>query len=311
MKDEMKTERAQRIQQLSYDYSSQPKEWVERCNLCGGDYFVQLCDRDRYGYEAGAFACARCGLVFLNPRLTSAGYSDFYAHVYRPLVSAYHGRLIDAKTVQAEQAEYAVERGSFAAPYLANRSGGRFLDIGGSTGVVAQYFAEHFGYSGVVLDPSADELREAEKRGLATVQGLFEEVDFGKEKFDLVLLCQTIDHLLDISLTLKKVRDCLSPNGVFFVDIVDFRAGYLRHWDVNQAMKIDHPYYLTQETAEAYLGRNGFKLLRKGYATDHLHISYVCGPSEIIANALPSEESVQLFLRELRTVQNAPMGAAL
>jgi ubiquinone/menaquinone biosynthesis C-methylase UbiE len=226
-------------------------------------------------------------------------------------VSAYHGRLIDAKTVQAEQADYAVERGAFAEPFLASRSGGRFLDIGGSTGVVAQHFAKRFGYSGVVLDPSADELSEAEKRGLATVQGLFEEVDFGKEKFDLVLLCQTIDHLLDISVTLNKVRDSLSPNGIFFIDIVDFRAGYLRHWNVNEAVKIDHPYYLTQETVEAYLSRNGFNLLRKGYAADHLHISYVCTRGEPKTDALPGEQYVQRFLREVRTVQNAPRGVAL
>jgi ubiquinone/menaquinone biosynthesis C-methylase UbiE len=304
------TDRMQRIAALAYRYADQPKEWIERCNLCGGNYFVQLCDHDRYGFEAGALTCARCGLVFLNPRLTRAGYGDFYATVYRPLVSAYHGRLIDAKSIQSEQGDYANERAAFAAPVFNQRPGGRLLDIGGSTGVVAQHFAERFNYSGVVLDPSADELDEAKKRGLATVQGLFEEADFGGEKFDLVLLCQTVDHLLDIALTLAKVRECLTKDGIFFADIVDFRAAYLRYWSVSEAIKIDHPYYLTQETMESFLRQNGFRILRKGYAADRLHISYICTLGKPEAGHLPGPESVDGLLREIRTVQNAPRGMA-
>lgn len=311
MSTQIQTERSQRIQALAYSYDQQPKEWVERCNLCGESYFVQLSQRDRYGFAVGTFACARCGLVFLDPRMTAEAYSEFYASIYRPLVSAYHGRLIDAKSIQGEQGEYAVDRADFAAPFLGQKQGATLLDIGGSTGIVAQEFVKRFGYSGTVLDPSAEELLEAERIGLATVQGFFEHVDFSKQKFDLVLLCQTIDHLLDISLTLDKVRACLKTDGYFLVDIVDFRAGYLRNWSVSEAVKIDHPYYLTQESMEAYLRQKGFKILRKGYAADHLHISYLCTTAKSEPGFLPSTESVEQLLREIRTIQNASRGSSL
>ena len=39
-------------------------------------------------------------------------------------------------------------------------------------------------------------------------------------------MCQTVDHLLDINTTLHKVRELMSDDGIFFVDIVDFRAAY-------------------------------------------------------------------------------------
>ena len=309
MNSKIQTERAQRIQALAFDYDKQPKETVERCNLCGGDYFIQISQEDRYGYKAGAFACGRCGLVFLNPRLTAEAYGEFYTGVYRPLVSAYHGRTIDARSIQTEQLKYAIERAEFAAPYLQAETKPRLLlDIGGSTGVVAQHFVERFGYAGTVLDPSAEELTEAAGRGLKTVQGLFELVGFGEKKYDLVLLCQTIDHLLDIALTLDKIHDRLAGDGFFFVDIVDFRAGYLRNWSVSKTTKIDHPYYLTQGVIEAYLRCKGFKVLRKGYAADHLHISYLCGLAEPETGALPAASGVDDLLCEIRTVQNAPQG---
>lgn len=308
----IQNERLQRIQTLAFDYALQPKQAVEHCNLCGRDYFVQISQRDRYGYEAAAFACGGCGLVFLNPRLSAEAYGKFYAGVYRPLVSAYHGCTIDARSIQAEQLEYAMERAEFASPYLHTGAKSRnLLDIGGSTGVVARHFSERFGYAGTVLDPSAEELGEAAEQGLAIKQGLIELVDFGGKKFDLVLLCQTIDHLLDIDLTLDKIHQCLKEDGIFFVDIVDFRAGYLRQWNISEATKIDHPYYLTQETIEAFLRRKGFSLLRKGYAGDHLHISYVCALAEPEPSAMPSADSVDALLREIRTVHNAPQGQGL
>ncbi len=312
MNAQIQTERPQRIQALAFNYAGQPKEAIERCNLCGGDYFVQISHRDRYGYAAGAFTCGRCGLVFLSPRLSAKAYSEFYASVYRPLVSAYHGRPIDAKSIQAEQREYAIERAEFAVPFLQSGQGARtLLDIGGSTGVVARHFVERFGHAGTVLDPSAEELQEAEGHGLATVREFIEMADFAGKKFDLVLLCQTIDHLLDISLTLDKIRECLKEGGFFFVDIVDFRAGYLRNWSVSEATKIDHPYYLTQETMEAYLHRKGFEVLRKGYAADHLHVNYMCKLGQPDTGYLPSIEGVEGMLREVWAIQNAPRGWAL
>lgn len=312
MNAQIQTERPKRIQALAFNYADQPKEPVERCNLCSGEYFVQISHRDRYGYAAEAFACGRCGLVFLSPRLNAKAYGEFYESVYRPLVSAYHGRPIDAKSIQAEQGEYAIERAEFAAPYLQTSQNARtLLDIGGSTGVVARHFAERFGYAGTVLDPSAEELQEAKGYGLDTMQGFIEMADFAGKKFNLILLCQTIDHLLDISLTLEKIRECLKEGGLFFVDIVDFRAGILRNWSVTEAIKIDHPYYLTQETMEAYLHRKGFEVLRKGYAADHLHISYICKAGQPEAGFVPSGESVEGVLREIRAIQNSPRGWAL
>ena len=107
----MTADRAVRIDALAYDYEARPKERVSACNLCLGRHLVEVSRLDRYGYPAIFVVCARCGLGFISPRLTAAEYAAFYDGVYRPLVSAYHGRRIDAETVQQEQGEYAEELG--------------------------------------------------------------------------------------------------------------------------------------------------------------------------------------------------------
>jgi SAM-dependent methyltransferase len=299
-------ERASRIAELRFDYGAQPREAIAACNLCGASRFVVLTHRDRYGYAADAHACAACGLVFLNPRMTAEAYGRFYGGVYRPLVSAFHGRLIDARTIQAEQRDYAAERAACLRPFV---NGGRLqtlLDVGGSTGVVAHHFAREFGVRGTVIDPAPLEVEEARRLGLDTITGLMEEHDFGARQFDLVIICQTVDHLLDIGGVLARVRGLLPAHGLLFVDIVDFRAAYLRNWSVEDAVKIDHPFYLTESTMAAYLRRAGFDVLRADYARDHLHVSYVCRPAAPAPGAMPPAGDADALLREIRYVQNTP-----
>ena len=299
-------DRRERIAALGFDYAAQERSRVRACNLCSGTRFTVLTHRDRYGYAASACACDRCGLVFLDPVMSAAAYGRFYSGTYRPLVSAYHGRLIDARTIQGEQRDYAVDRGDLLEPYLRDGGHKTVLDIGGSTGIVAHALARRFGLEATVIDPAPLEAAEAQGLGLETIEGLVEEVDLGSRRFDAVLLCQTIDHLLDVAGTLRRIRELLSDGGIFFVDIVDFRAAYLRNWSVEEAVKIDHPYYFTEATAEAFLRRSGFEILRRDYAADHLHVSYVARPAAPDPGAAPSFESVQELLREVRYVQNAP-----
>ena len=211
--------RAQRIAALGYDYRSQPREAVTACNLCGATAFVVVTHRDRYGYPAEAHACETCGLVFINPRMTAEAYGRFYEGVYRPLVSAYHGRLIDADTIQDEQRVYGAACADFLRPFIAGAGLRTMLDIGGSTGVVARVLADEFALQGTVIDPAPPEVARAKAYGLETITGLVEEYDFGDRRFDLIVLCQTVDHLLDVSGTLTRIRELLSDGGFFFVDI--------------------------------------------------------------------------------------------
>ena len=296
--------RAARIAGLDYDYSARPKRVCSGCNLCGGERFVTLTHRDRYGYPAQADGCLRCGLVFLNPVMTGEAYGEFYAKVYRPLVSAYHGRRIDAETLQVEQREYAAVRAEALAPHLARRSAKTLLDVGGSTGIVAHHLGQRFDLAATVIDPAPLEIEVARQLGLQTRTGFVEDFDSGEQRFDLITLCQTVDHLLDVSLSLAKIRALLAEGGIFFVDIVDFRAAYRRSGSVEEAIKIDHPFYLTEQTALAYLRRSGFDVLAVDYAADHLHVGYVCGPGVAEPGFTPAPDAVERQWRELRAIQN-------
>jgi hypothetical protein len=250
-------ERQRRIESVGYDYAAAAKEPVPACNLCGAADGVEVTRRDRYGFSAVFLVCARCGLGFLSPRLTPPEYARFYDRVYRPLVSAYHGRTIDPKTVQDDQRAYGAELVSFLEPFLREAPPRSLIDVGGSTGVVAGEVREAFGAQVTVLDPGCAELGIAEANGMETIPGFVEDYDPGGRTWDLVLLCQTVDHLLDVRGALTAISGMIAPGGRAFVDALDVLLVSRRCGSIEGAVKIDHPFYLMRETARAYFDKVG------------------------------------------------------
>jgi SAM-dependent methyltransferase len=264
----------ERIAALGYDYGAQAALRPAECNLCGArKHAVEVAERDRYGYPATFVVCRRCGLGYLCPQLSATQYAHFYSEIYRPLVSAYHGRRIDAETVQVEQRDYAAGLATFLLPSLPSPPR-TILDVGGSTGVVASVLAARCNARATVLDPSPDELAVARATGMETISGLVEDFDPGDRSWDLVLLCQTIDHLLDVRGTLTALRRMTAAGGRVFVDIVDVDVLLDRTGHIERAVKIDHPYYLTRPTAVALFTLTGFTIVAERL-TDDGHRGFV------------------------------------
>jgi SAM-dependent methyltransferase len=289
----------ERIAALGYEYDTQATHRPAGCNLCEArDRAVEVAARDRYGYRASFVVCRRCGLGYLCPRLSATQYAHFYSEIYRPLVSAYHGRRIDAETVQREQRGYAAELAEFLLPLLPSPPR-TILDVGGSTGVVASVLAARGEARATVLDPSPDELAVARAAGMETVAGLVEDFDPGERTWDLVLLCQTIDHLLDARGTLAALRQMAATGGRAFVDIVDVDVLLRRTGNIEQVVKIDHPYYLTRPTAAALFALTGFTIVAERL-TDDGHRGFVLAPGPCTEPDWPAlEASAVQFLTQV------------
>jgi len=247
------------IRDLDFEYAARELEPVAACNLCGSNEHVLLTNRDRYGYPATMRMCVRCGLGFLSPRLTRSEYAVFYECVYRPLISAYRGRRIDAETLQQGQRAYARKLLRFLSRTLSAQPAS-VLDVGGSTGVVASALCAAFEAEGTVLDPSPEELAVAASAGLETMPGFVEDFDPGPRRWDLVLFCQTIDHVLDVAASLAVLRRSVAEGGRVWVDVDDLMTVVARTGSLVEAVHVDHPYYLTRDTARAFFSQAGFEV---------------------------------------------------
>jgi SAM-dependent methyltransferase len=263
-----------------FDYPSQPWEYAHFCDFCGARFAAEalrnevIATRDRYGFPITHSRCWSCGLVSQSPRLTPAGLRALYSGPYRALVSAWHGRPINAETLEPEQDAYAMSLGrTLREARLPEKPQPRVLDLGGSTGMVAGVVGWWMGSESVtIVEPCVAEATVAVQRaynGRVVVQSA-EDFEPGEERWDLILLCQTVDHLRSISAVLRKVRTWLAPGGRFFVDAVDSER-----IPEAERYKIDHIYALTPATMRRYLETAGF-VAREVEAPSPNHAAFLC-----------------------------------
>jgi SAM-dependent methyltransferase len=230
------------------------------CNVCGFDAVAILSDVDRYGFPGRAAMCLRCGLIYNVDRFKPEGYTEFYVTGgYRQLIGAFKGVDQTIERVHAAQLQYASRLVRTFQGIIPNNPKGRMLDVGGSTGLIAEQFQKHFGHRPTIIEPAADEVAKAKALGLEAIVGSVEtwETD---EKFDVVLLCRTVEHLYDLKLALTRIRALLKPGGLFFCDLAEFLEIVRREGPPEATTKIDHVFWLTQETAPPIFRMLGFEL---------------------------------------------------
>lgn len=246
-------------------YAAAPKEIVCSCNLCGGNRFALYRLTDRYGLEAPSVECQGCGLRFLSFRMTPEAYEEFYAggH-YRDLLTQHLGKPITAQGIEHDQTTYAARIAERLAPFMGNIRGGLLLDLGGSTGIVADKLAREFDLDATVVEASIPEANRARDKGLAVANVRLQDYEPGGNHYNLILLCRTVDHLLDIAGDLRRIRGWLASGGLFFVDFVH-----------KTPPKIDHPYMLSVDTMRRYLEGAGFAVRAMGPG-DRRHTNMLC-----------------------------------
>lgn len=284
-------------ERVGFDYEAQPKESVCACPVCGGTSSESLDCPDRYGLDLQPTICTDCGMLYAGERMAPDSYAEFYQRWYRPLVSSYSNRLVDADYIDQSACVYAGVVADAAAAFLSAPYRRTLLDVGGSTGAFARTLRDRWQYECTVLDPAPDELVKAADSGLEAIAGLAEDFEPAGRTWDVVAMVQTVDHLLNPLAVLRKLRQCLSPHGVLVIDFVDYRT-FARKHGLATSLKVDHPLYFTPATAGCLLVRTGFEPLRCSATSDERHFIYTCRPVPEL-EIYPQPEAIAAALREV------------
>lgn len=246
-----------------FDYLAQPKQRIHGCPLCGAESerTRTLSVGERYGLPVRFEYCTVCAFVFANPRMTRTGYTEFYrdGH-YRRLIEAYSGDSPTPDKIWRGQQHHAQWLLDAFGPQLrsALAGGGTLLDLGGGPGGMAAAISQATGATPLVVEPSAAEVAYAREQGIDAVEGTAETWQ-SSVAFDVVLLIQTIDHLLDPVEVLRQIRGICSK--LLIVDLVNFPDLYARMAAAGRperALKIDHPSNFHPDALQAALLRSAF-----------------------------------------------------
>jgi SAM-dependent methyltransferase len=222
---------------------------------------------DRFGSALADIArCPRCGHMQLDPMPADAVLADAYA-------DAASDAYIAEEAGQRETARRTLDRIETLVP-----DRGALLDLGCWVGFLLAEARER-GWRTVGVEPSEFASAYARERlGLEVITGELLGTELPARAFDVVVMGDVIEHLVDPDAALRRIAGLSAPRGVLWLALPDAgsrlaRALGRRWWSVLPT----HVQYFTRRSIATLLARNGYEVLEISTAPKAFTARYYLG----------------------------------
>jgi SAM-dependent methyltransferase len=244
------------------------------CPLCGAA--DSKFERTVEGY---ALERCRCGMVFVNPRMTEDDVGGQYAHHNHDELIALYARINNANRLR--QYDEKIELIESLLP-----GKGRMLDFACAAG----YFYERAIARG--WDAHGAELGEwcaeaARRRNLPNMHiGWLRDLKFPDGHFDVVNASQVFEHLPDPKADLAELMRILRPGGLLLADVPNYHTipVWLNRDDFLLNTPPQHINYFTPKTLRRLIESAGFTV-EKVYTLAGLKLENVFGKRTVSETA--------------------------
>lgn len=237
------------------DYSKEKdKDLVQKFRASGDELLVDQ-----------LVSCTRCGLIYVNPRITGETIVASYAAGADPLFVS-----------QVEAREQTFDKAfAWLEQYVPQK--GAVLDVGTAAGS-SLAAAKKRGWTVYGCEPNRWLARWGSKHyGLKIKPGTLFEQHYKKELFNVVTLWDVIEHTPDPMKVIQECRRVLKPKGFLVVNYPDIGSWIARltgrKWLFLTSV---HLYYFTPKTMTALLKKAGFKVRIIKPHFQYLELGYIC-----------------------------------
>ena len=195
------------------DYTS---EYIP-CEICGDESNTVV--RDVISIGRGAFGklpvvtCNTCGFLYQNPRFNKEFYEDYYARHYRDVI---FGNTVPSPEFIEDQ----IKRGELLFESINSYlpDSGAILDVGSSVGGMLKTFMKH-GWEALGTDPDIGFVDYGkEKLDLPVIAVGAEEMELEDNKYDLIIIMGSLEHVYDPNKTLELCRKAAKPDSLLLLE---------------------------------------------------------------------------------------------
>jgi SAM-dependent methyltransferase len=281
---------------------------ISACPACGISVKKPWLSQEIAGVKFNLDKCCACGTAYVNPPPSAASLKSFYAccgHGSKSLTSL--DQVMAAEVEFPNSTVDAQRLVTYAKKLLGpcQEGKGQALDIGSGYGFFSKAALEQ-GFQVMAVNPASAENRIFQQlNGFEPIPLFFEEVDFAAKQFDLVILSQVLEHLLDPFQVLVKVRKLIKPEGVLAIAVPNVDAILIKILKSKSSFLglPQHIIHFSRQGLSAILQRAGFDV------NLHMYISRI--PYYSISNRLNIHgRSRKLMNYFVRVCQWAPLGIA-
>jgi len=222
----------------------------------------------QFGYSVHPVICPSCGLVYLNPRWSKKDYNIFYSYYYDPLYRleikpdyGVEGVIKNMRVIYDRIKNHI------------NKETKNILDVGCGSGYGLKYLQDKIPRSeiyGIESSPKCCDFLQSNKIGAKLITTDFDD-DWTREyknSMDLVILRHVIEHMLEPTETLKKLKNVLTKEGVIYFATPDMMHPRIKLRDYDNWweywFRAVHPYYYCKETMLKTLELSGLYTYQSG-----------------------------------------------
>jgi len=228
------------------------------CNLCGSEEHIllyQMPDKLFYPQEVfNVVQCTACGLGFVNPRPT-------FSEIQRYYPKAFFDEFKDHEEIHVERYRreekylFLIKR-KVQTPYL--------LDIGCADGGFLRYLY-HGGWHVEGVEPF---ITPNEELPFVIHHDWFPNIDFGKEKYDVITAWAVLEHVHDPMAYFSHAASLLKTDGCFIFLVNNLNSLQSRFLYAEDPPR--HLYFYSEKSIRMYLKKVGLRLIKADY-TDRIY----------------------------------------
>ncbi len=232
-----------------------------RCAVCDVDDTAVVATKGDLTADMTNVVCRRCGLVYLNPRPTEAAYDAFHVEDFLVQRHGISSTADVAYKVKGSELTMKSAVRDFLRPSF--RPGMRVLDVGCGIGTLLHLIRQEVPDATVQGIELATVDVEAAKSfyGLDLFTGSLEQYAAAhpEDRFDLIILHHTFEHLPAPRAALRTMERLLAPRGELFIAVPNVMNIRKRP---EIFFQIAHPYSYSPATLRKLLALEGFAPVR-------------------------------------------------
>jgi 2-polyprenyl-3-methyl-5-hydroxy-6-metoxy-1,4-benzoquinol methylase len=239
------------------------------CEVCGSGNFKRLFEKEKHGF----FRCRSCQLIRIDPPPTDEVLGGIYGAKYYDAWGVQTGADRVRQLKMLTFRTHVFNKANFA-------PGSRVLDCGAAFGALMEVVKERGGEPyGIEL--AAEAAAEIGHRfGSDRVfSGPFEQASFpglGDGAFDVVFMCDFIEHVRDPLAVLRKASKLLKRAGRIVITTPDGGSASNRLMGAGWPhYKIEHLYYFNRHNLPLLLKQAGVSTTSAGSAWKVLNLQYI------------------------------------
>ncbi|OGC74556.1 hypothetical protein A2425_00805 [candidate division WWE3 bacterium RIFOXYC1_FULL_42_17] len=145
--------------------------------------------------------------------------------------------------------------------HFGNKKNLNILDVGCGTGALAHFLTKFGDVTGFDMSPDAIEFCKHKGLSNVFVQDVSKlEGEKHARKFNLIVALDVLEHVQDDILVMQKIREMLSDDGLFFVNVPAHKFLWSEHDEALEHKRRYHRLELTKKLNDA-----GFKIVSNSY----------------------------------------------